>query len=98
MQKRIPAVFMRGGTSKAVFFHENHLPKDPHVRDRVILVYDFITIEIVRAGFAVLVDISFLRPDHIDIIILGLYDIRMYLVLRICCGDFHGGERVTTIL
>ncbi|MDF1591118.1 MAG: PrpF domain-containing protein [Desulfobacterales bacterium] len=37
MQKRIPAVFMRGGTSKAVFFHENHLPKDPAVRDRVIL-------------------------------------------------------------
>ncbi|NIQ74365.1 MAG: hypothetical protein GWO08_01425, partial [Gammaproteobacteria bacterium] len=27
----------RGGTSKAVFFHENHLPKDPGVRDRVIL-------------------------------------------------------------
>jgi len=37
MQKRIPAVFMRGGTSKAVFFHENHLPKDPAARDRVIL-------------------------------------------------------------
>ena len=28
---------MRGGTSKSVFFHENHLPKDPAVRDRVIL-------------------------------------------------------------
>jgi hypothetical protein len=37
MQVRIPAVYMRGGTSKAVFFHENHLPKDPEVRDRVIL-------------------------------------------------------------
>ncbi|MBW2064165.1 MAG: 3-methylitaconate isomerase [Deltaproteobacteria bacterium] len=37
MQVRIPAVFMRGGTSKALFFHENHLPKDPEVRDRVIL-------------------------------------------------------------
>jgi 2-methylaconitate cis-trans-isomerase PrpF len=37
MQVRIPAVIMRGGTSKAVFFHENHLPKDPGVRDRVIL-------------------------------------------------------------
>jgi len=37
MQKRIPAVYMRGGTSKAVFFHENHLPKDPEIRDRVIL-------------------------------------------------------------
>jgi 2-methylaconitate cis-trans-isomerase PrpF len=37
MQARIPAVYMRGGTSKAVFFHENHLPKDPEIRDRVIL-------------------------------------------------------------
>jgi 2-methylaconitate cis-trans-isomerase PrpF len=37
MQMRIPAVYMRGGTSKAVFFHENHLPKDPEIRDRVIL-------------------------------------------------------------
>jgi 2-methylaconitate cis-trans-isomerase PrpF len=37
MQVRIPAVYMRGGTSKAVFFHENHLPKDPEMRDRVIL-------------------------------------------------------------
>jgi 2-methylaconitate cis-trans-isomerase PrpF len=37
MQVRIPAVYMRGGTSKAVFFHENHLPKDPGIRDRVIL-------------------------------------------------------------
>jgi 2-methylaconitate cis-trans-isomerase PrpF len=27
---------MRGGTSKAIFFHENHLPKNPKVRDRVI--------------------------------------------------------------
>jgi len=37
MQVRIPAVYMRGGTSKAVFFHENHLPKNPEIRDRVIL-------------------------------------------------------------
>lgn len=37
MQVRIPAAYMRGGTSKAVFFHENHLPKDPEIRDRVIL-------------------------------------------------------------
>jgi len=37
MQIRIPAVYMRGGTSKAVFFHENHLPKDSKIRDRVIL-------------------------------------------------------------
>ncbi|MFH0845675.1 MAG: PrpF domain-containing protein [Pseudomonadota bacterium] len=37
MQIRIPAVYMRGGTSKAVFFHENHLPKDPEARDRVIM-------------------------------------------------------------
>ena len=37
MQVRIPAVYMRGGTSKAVFFHENHLPKDPEIGDRVIM-------------------------------------------------------------
>jgi len=37
MPIRIPAVYMRGGTSKGVFFHENHLPKDPETRDRVIL-------------------------------------------------------------
>jgi methylitaconate Delta-isomerase len=36
MQVRIPAVYMRGGTSKAVFFHKNHLPKNPKVRDCVI--------------------------------------------------------------
>jgi len=37
MQIRIPAVFMRGGTSKAVFFHKNRLPKDLEIRDRVIM-------------------------------------------------------------
>ena len=37
MQVKIPAVYMRGGTSKAVFFHKNQLPEDPEVRDRVIL-------------------------------------------------------------
>jgi len=37
MQKRIPAVFMRGGTSKGIIFHQSHLPKDPQIRDRVIL-------------------------------------------------------------
>src|SRR5512137_1575488 len=37
MQARINAVYMRGGTSKAVFFHENHLPKESEIRDRVIM-------------------------------------------------------------
>ncbi|UCG65857.1 MAG: 3-methylitaconate isomerase [Deltaproteobacteria bacterium] len=37
MQIRIPAVYMRGGTSKVAFFHENHLPRDSEIRDRVIL-------------------------------------------------------------
>lgn len=36
MQLRIPAVYMRGGTSKAVFFHENHLHRDLEIRDQVI--------------------------------------------------------------
>lgn len=34
---RIKAVIMRGGTSKAVFFHERDLPEDPLERDAVIL-------------------------------------------------------------
>lgn len=34
---RIPAVYMRGGTSKGVFFHAKDLPADPGERDRVLL-------------------------------------------------------------
>jgi 2-methylaconitate cis-trans-isomerase PrpF len=37
MQRRIPTVLMRGGTSRGLFFHDNHLPADPAVRSRVIL-------------------------------------------------------------
>jgi 2-methylaconitate cis-trans-isomerase PrpF len=37
MPERIPSVLMRGGTSKGLFFHDNHLPTDPKTRDRVIL-------------------------------------------------------------
>lgn len=37
MQNRIPAVLMRGGTSKGLFFHANHLPSDPAVRDAMLL-------------------------------------------------------------
>ncbi len=37
MQRRVPAVVMRGGTSRAVFFRKHHLPEDPVLRDRVIL-------------------------------------------------------------
>ena len=37
MQIKIPAVYMRGGTSKGVIFHKNHLPDDPEIRDRIIL-------------------------------------------------------------
>lgn len=35
--ERIPCVIMRGGTSKALFFHENDLPEDVESRDKVIL-------------------------------------------------------------
>ena len=34
---RIPAVLMRGGTSKALFFHERDLPTDGALRDQFIL-------------------------------------------------------------
>ncbi len=33
----IRAVFMRGGTSKGVYFHANDLPADPSLRDRILL-------------------------------------------------------------
>jgi 2-methylaconitate cis-trans-isomerase PrpF len=36
-RKKIPAVFVRGGTSKGVFFHESDLPSDKAERDRIIL-------------------------------------------------------------
>ena len=36
-RRRIPAVFIRGGTSKGVFFHARDLPDAPAERDRVIL-------------------------------------------------------------
>ncbi|HOI81872.1 MAG TPA: PrpF domain-containing protein [Synergistales bacterium] len=35
--ERLRCVVMRGGTSKALFFHENDLPSDVESRDRVIL-------------------------------------------------------------
>ena len=36
-QLRIPAVYMRGGTSKGVFFLAGDLPADPQERDRLLL-------------------------------------------------------------
>ena len=36
-QLRIPAVYMRGGTSKGVFFLAHDLPTDPAARDRILL-------------------------------------------------------------
>lgn len=36
-QLRIPAVYMRGGTSKGVFFLAQDLPADPAIRDRLLL-------------------------------------------------------------
>lgn len=36
-QLRIPAVYMRGGTSKGVFFHAKDLPIDPIERDQILL-------------------------------------------------------------
>ncbi|MGC5254504.1 PrpF domain-containing protein, partial [Escherichia coli] len=36
-QLRIPAVYMRGGTSKGVFFRKEDLPSDEAERERVLL-------------------------------------------------------------
>ncbi len=35
-QQTIPATYMRGGTSKGVFFRRDDLPADPTVRDRIL--------------------------------------------------------------
>ena len=35
--RKIPCVYMRGGTSKAVFFRDEDLPQDVKERDKVIL-------------------------------------------------------------
>lgn len=35
--KKVRGVFMRGGTSKGVYFHVNDLPVDPVLRDKIIL-------------------------------------------------------------
>ena len=37
MSRAIPAVLMRGGTSKGVFFRAEDLPADPALRDRLLL-------------------------------------------------------------
>lgn len=34
---RVRTVIYRGGTSKGLFLHENDLPQDPKIRDKVIL-------------------------------------------------------------
>lgn len=34
---KLKCLLMRGGTSKAVFFHDNELPLDPKLRDKVVL-------------------------------------------------------------
>ncbi|KAF3387106.1 putative isomerase YraM [Penicillium rolfsii] len=36
-RRRIPAVWMRAGTSKGLFFHERELPDSPKVRDSILL-------------------------------------------------------------
>jgi 2-methylaconitate cis-trans-isomerase PrpF len=36
-ENKTPAVFYRGGTSKAVFFHTSDLPEDPAERDQLLL-------------------------------------------------------------
>ncbi len=37
-QRKIPAVFMRGGTSKAVMFHRHHLPEDESLWPQIFVV------------------------------------------------------------
>ena len=37
MQRKIPAIYMRGGTSKGVFFRADSLPSDRTLRERILL-------------------------------------------------------------
>ncbi|MBI2369253.1 MAG: 3-methylitaconate isomerase [Deltaproteobacteria bacterium] len=37
LQVKFPCVIMRGGSSKGVFFHDRDLPRDPDLRDRIII-------------------------------------------------------------
>lgn len=37
MPTSLPAVWMRGGTSKGLFFHRKHLPTDEHQRNRLLI-------------------------------------------------------------
>ena len=36
--KKYPCVYMRGGTSKAVFFHEKDLPEDKTLWDEILIL------------------------------------------------------------
>ena len=36
-QRKIPAVYMRGGTSRCLVFHEKDLPHAGMARDRILL-------------------------------------------------------------
>ncbi len=36
-QTSVPAIFIRGGTSKGLFFHDSDLPRDEGARDAVFL-------------------------------------------------------------
>ena len=36
-QKRVPAIFMRGGSSKGVFFHSSDLPEDKNKWNEIFL-------------------------------------------------------------
>lgn len=37
MQRKVSAVYMRGGTSKGLFFHDKDLPRNPRIREQVVL-------------------------------------------------------------
>jgi 2-methylaconitate cis-trans-isomerase PrpF len=53
MQNRIPAVLMRGGTGKGLFFHANRLPPDPGLRDAALLAAHMMSMGTLHKSFAV---------------------------------------------
>ncbi len=70
MQARIRSVFMRGGTSKGLFFREADLPEDPALRDAVLLRVmgspDARQIDGLGAGFSSASKAAILAPPRED--------------------------------
>lgn len=68
--RAIPCVWMRGGTSKAAFFHAADLPADPAERDRVLLLAmggeDRRQIDGIGGGTPLTTKLAIISPGSVD--------------------------------